>query len=105
MCVCVQGLSIPFAFFGQYSQDSLEEMLPPDEEEEVVGEAVVLDTFKLTGHRKASVAGCRVKRGTLERNCRFRILRNKEPLFEGESQGIPQIVVQVLPNICVSWCV
>ena len=94
MCV-----SIPSTFFGQYSQDNLEGMLPPDEEEEVVGEAVVLDTFKLTGHRKASVAGCRVKRGTLERNCRFRIIRNKEPLFEGESQGIPHMVIQALPNV------
>ena len=65
-------------------QEHLEHLLPPVEEEESVGEAVVLKTFTLTGRKKASVAGCRVKGGHLERNCIFRVVRDGETVYEGE---------------------
>ena len=47
-------------------------------EEEVLGEAVVLKTFKLTGAKAAEVGGCRVKSGTLVRNATYRLLRDDE---------------------------
>lgn len=53
-------------------------MLTPEWEEEVVGEAVVLKVFKLTGARSASVGGCRVKQGKLTRSGIYRILRDDE---------------------------
>ena len=64
-------------------QEHLEHRLPPVEEEEGVGEAIVLKTFTLTGSRKANVVGCRVKSGRLERKCVFRVLRNGETVYEG----------------------
>ena len=65
----------------------MEHLLPPAEEEEMVGEAIVLKTFTLTGSKKAIVAGCRVKRGHLERSCIFRVVRDGETVFEGEGEG------------------
>ena len=59
-------------------QDHVEKSLPWREEEEVVGEAVVLRTFQLTGARAASVGGCRVKSGRLVRSATFRLLRDGE---------------------------
>ena len=41
--------------------------------------------FKLTGSRKATVAGCRVMTGTLIRGkTLYKLLRNKKTVFEGE---------------------
>ena len=67
-------------------QECLESLLPPVEEEESVGEAIVLKTFALTGSKKANVAGCRVKSGRLERKCVFRVLRDGEVVYEGEGK-------------------
>ncbi len=61
-------------------QEVLERQLPPVWEEEVVGEAVILKVFKLTGARRASVGGCRVKQGKLVRNAHYRIVRDGEVL-------------------------
>ena len=43
-----------------------------------MGEAVLLKVFKLTGARRASVGGCRVKQGRLVRSSLFRLLRDGE---------------------------
>ena len=59
-------------------QEHVKGTLPWREEEEVVGEAVVLRTFTLTGARAASVGGCRVKSGRLLRSATFRLLRDGE---------------------------
>ncbi len=59
-------------------QEMLQSQLPPVWVEEVVGEAVILKVFKLTGARRASVGGCRVKQGKLIRNALYRILRDEE---------------------------
>lgn len=57
--------------------------LSPIHEETVTGEAAVLKVFKLTGRRKASVAGCQVKTGSLDRKSLYRVTRNNNVLFEG----------------------
>lgn len=54
----------------------MEGVLPWTEEEEVVGEAVVLKTFHLTGARAADVGGCRVKVGRLLRSATYRLIRD-----------------------------
>lgn len=59
-------------------QSHVEGVLPLREEEEVVGEAVVLKTFQLTGARAASVGGCRVKVGRLLRSATYRLIRDGE---------------------------
>lgn len=66
-------------------QDELSNKLPPFHEESVTGEAAVLKVFKLTGARKATVAGCRVMTGTLVRGkTLYKVLRNNNVIFEGE---------------------
>ena len=42
----------------------------------MVGEAVVLKVFKLTGAKAADVGGCRVKMGRLVRNATYRLVRD-----------------------------
>lgn len=44
--------------------------------------------FHLTGSRKAVVAGCRVKKGSLARDNLYRVIRNGEVVYEGESLSI-----------------
>lgn len=44
----------------------------------MVGEAVVLKVFKLTGTKAADVGGCRVKIGKLVRNATYRLVRGGE---------------------------
>ena len=58
-------------------------MLPPIEEEEILGEAEVLEMFKLTGSRKANVAGCKVTTGCLLKDKKFVIFRNNKPVCQG----------------------
>lgn len=65
-------------------QDELSSRLPPIEEETFTGEAAVLKVFHLTGSRRAVVAGCRVKKGSLVRDNLYRVVRNDEVVFEGE---------------------
>lgn len=66
-------------------QNELSKKLPPIREETVLGEAAVLQVFHLTGSRKAVVAGCRVKKGSLAGDSLYRVIRNGEVLYEGES--------------------
>lgn len=62
----------------------LNKRVSPIQEESVTGEAAVLKVFKLTGRRKATVAGCQVKTGTLDRKSLYRITRNNQVVFEGQ---------------------
>lgn len=52
----------------------LEGKLKPEERVVELGAAVVLDTFTIS--RVGAIAGCRVMRGTVERNCRIRVNRD-----------------------------
>ena len=65
-------------------QGELSNRLPPIHEETFTGEAAVLKVFHLTGIRKAVVAGCRVKKGSLVRDDLYRVLRDDEIIYEGE---------------------
>ena len=66
-------------------QGELSDRLPPIQEEALTGEATVLKVFHLTGTRRAVVAGCRVKKGSLVRDDLYRVFRNDELIYEGES--------------------
>lgn len=65
-------------------KDELSNRLPQIEQETVTGEAAVLKVFHLTGMRKAVVAGCRVKGGSLVRDSLYRITRDNKVIFEGK---------------------
>jgi translation initiation factor IF-2 len=53
---------------------ALEGMLKPEEREVELGRALVQQTFVTS--RIGTIAGCRVLAGTIERNCRLRVIRN-----------------------------
>ena len=53
---------------------TLEGRLKPEEQTVDLGMAMVLRTFSIS--RVGTIAGCRVMRGTVERNCRIRVIRD-----------------------------
>ena len=57
--------------------------MPRVEEEEILGEAEVLDLFKLTGARKAYVAGCKIHHGYLMKDKIFKIIRHGQVVYQG----------------------
>jgi translation initiation factor IF-2 len=52
---------------------ALEGMLKPEKREVELGRALVQRTFVIS--RVGTIAGCRVLQGSIERNCRVRIIR------------------------------
>ncbi|XP_018045855.1 PREDICTED: translation initiation factor IF-2, mitochondrial isoform X2 [Atta colombica] len=59
--------------------------LPPVDAEEVIGEANVLQEFKITDKKKnVKVAGCRCTKGNLKKNAIYRLMREQEVLFTGK---------------------
>lgn len=55
-------------------KSTLEGKLKPEEQTVELGTAMVLKTFNIS--RTGTVAGCRVMRGTIERSCRVRVIRD-----------------------------
>ncbi|KAI9317944.1 hypothetical protein BX666DRAFT_1933144 [Dichotomocladium elegans] len=73
-------------------KDQLSDMLPPILSTQVLGEASILQVFDITtkGRETRAVAGCRVTNGTIAKNGRVRILRDKETIWEGELDALRQ---------------
>jgi hypothetical protein len=88
-----------FTFFI-YFQEEMSAKLPLLREDIHLGEATVLKVFNLSGKRKASVAGCRVKQGQLRRKETYRVVRNNQVIFEGTELSIsPTYVVNVFVSV------
>ncbi len=62
-------------------ESAMKGMLDPVYEEKVIGHAEVRQTFKASG--LGTIAGSYVLDGKIERNCKVRISRNEEQIFEG----------------------
>ena len=60
---------------------ALEGMLRPEQREVVLGEAEVLETFKVP--KIGLIAGCAVRSGIIRRDARVRIIRDSVEVFEG----------------------
>jgi len=54
--------------------------LEPESREQVIGHAQVKQVFDLT---KGVVAGCYVSDGRIQRTGRARLLRNRQPIYDG----------------------
>ena len=62
-------------------QDAMKGMLDPEYKEEVLGKAVVRDTFKVPN--LGIVAGCYVNEGVVKRNAQIRLVRDGIVIHEG----------------------
>ena len=63
-------------------EKALKGMLAPEEKETVLGQAEVLQTFRIS--KLGTIAGCRVMNGEVRRNAKARVSRDEKNLFEGE---------------------
>ena len=66
-------------------QLAMEGLLEPELVEEPLGEAEVRAVFTIG---KSAVAGCYVTSGKLQRNCKARVWRGKEKVFEGDLDSL-----------------
>lgn len=61
---------------------AMEGMLKPSVEENVLGQAEVRETFKIS--RVGTVAGCYVIKGKILRNAKIRVVRDDKEIFDGK---------------------
>ncbi|MFL5401707.1 MAG: translation initiation factor IF-2 [Gemmatimonadales bacterium] len=62
-------------------RNALEGLLKPEERETVLGEAEVLQLFKVS--KVGTIAGCTVRSGTIQRTAKARVIRDGTPVYTG----------------------
>lgn len=62
-------------------RNALEGLLKPEERESVLGEAEVLELFKVS--KVGTVAGCIVRNGIIQRTGKVRVIRDGVPIYSG----------------------
>jgi translation initiation factor IF-2 len=60
---------------------ALEGLLKPESKETVLGDAQVLQLFKVS--KVGTIAGCQVKNGTISRTAKVRVIRDGVPVYDG----------------------
>src|SRR3712207_249610 len=63
-------------------RDAMQGLLEPEEVEESIGRAEVLQTFKAS--RVGMIAGCRVEEGTVRRGAQARLVRDGTVVYTGQ---------------------
>ncbi|XP_060805283.1 translation initiation factor IF-2, mitochondrial [Amyelois transitella] len=77
-------------------KEEISRRIPKRQEEEIVGEANVLQQFMVTeGKKKVPVAGCRCTKGNLSRNSLYKVIRNQEVVFEGKLASMKHLKDEV----------
>ncbi|MEB3323317.1 MAG: translation initiation factor IF-2, partial [Synechococcaceae cyanobacterium] len=65
---------------------ALEGLLAPEEREVVLGEAEVLQTFKISGI--GVIAGCAVRHGVIRRGAKIRVVRDGVEVYDGQLSSL-----------------
>ncbi|KAL0869414.1 hypothetical protein ABMA27_007652 [Loxostege sticticalis] len=77
-------------------KEELSARIPVSQEEEIVGEANVLQQFMVSeGKKKVPVAGCRCMKGSLARNALYRVIRGQDVVFEGKLASMKHLKDEV----------
>ncbi|XP_028177069.1 translation initiation factor IF-2, mitochondrial [Ostrinia furnacalis] len=77
-------------------KEEISARIPVTQEEELIGEANVLQQFMVTeGKKKVPVAGCRCMKGSLARNALYRVIRGQEVVFEGKLASMKHLKDEV----------
>ncbi len=77
--VQIKLFSIIYELIDQV-KEAMAGLLEPESREQVIGHAQVKQVFDLT---KGVVAGCYVNDGRIQRTARARLLRNRQPIYDG----------------------
>jgi translation initiation factor IF-2 len=77
--VQIKLFSIIYELIDQV-KEAMAGLLAPENREQVIGHAQVKQVFELT---KGTVAGCYVNDGRILRTARARVLRNRQPIYDG----------------------
>ncbi|XP_045502831.1 translation initiation factor IF-2, mitochondrial [Colias croceus] len=80
--------------------DDLKEMInnkiPTTQQEELIGEAKVLQQFLVSeGRKKVPVAGCRCTKGSLSRNALYKVIRDDQIVFQGKLASMKHLKEEV----------
>ncbi len=75
----VKLFSIIYELIDQV-KESMAGLLDPENREQIIGHAQVKQVFELT---KGIVAGCYVSDGRIQRTGRARVIRNRQPIYDG----------------------
>jgi len=67
-------------------RSALEGLLKPEERETVLGEAEVLEVFKVS--KVGTIAGCMVRSGTIQRTSRARVIRDGTTVYTGNLSSL-----------------
>jgi translation initiation factor IF-2 len=67
-------------------RNALEGLLKPEERETVLGEAEVLQLFKVS--KVGTIAGCAVRNGTIQRTAKARIIRDGSTVYTGNLSSL-----------------
>ena len=62
-------------------KNALEGLLKPEEKETILGEASVLQLFKVS--KVGTIAGCMVRSGAIQRTAKVRVIRDGSPVYTG----------------------
>ncbi|KAJ0173839.1 hypothetical protein K1T71_010988 [Dendrolimus kikuchii] len=77
-------------------KDEISSRIPKRQEEELLGEANVLQQFMVTeGKKKVPVAGCRCTKGNLARSALYRVVRGQEVVYEGKLASMKHLKEEV----------
>ncbi|XP_069118591.1 LOW QUALITY PROTEIN: translation initiation factor IF-2, mitochondrial-like [Argopecten irradians] len=70
-------------------KDTMISRIPPEEVEDVIGEASVIQSFPFhDGKKQLSVAGCKCVKGRLLMSSMFKVIRDGETLFRGNAASL-----------------
>lgn len=90
---------------AQDVRDELSARVPPRQEEEVLGEALVLQQFHVSeGRRRVPVAGARCVKGALARDALYRLLRDGHTLLDGRLASMKHLKAEVTSVPCGMEC-